>query len=71
MAVKIKIQHPNFPSGKELSVQGLPPLPNNRTITVSDEEEQHFEAVTGTKLKDAFSSSEMITVERVVNNDKS
>lgn len=56
--MRVRIQHPAFPDGKEFSITGLNAvLLNNEDVEVSDEAITQYEAVTGKKFTDTLNNS--------------
>lgn len=56
--MRVRIQHPAFPDGKEFSLTGLNAvLLNNEDVEVSDEAIAQYEAVTGKKFSDTLNNS--------------
>lgn len=63
MALKVSVNHPQFPKDSEFGIEGIGRIPNGGSITLTDVEEEAFFARTGTKIRDAFKNNPTIKVE--------
>jgi hypothetical protein len=62
VSVEVKVDLSGYPKGMPVSVGGLPPVENGKSLTLSDEEEADFKARNGSTIKEFFDGNDEVTV---------
>lgn len=63
MSLKITITHPSQAPDAEFEVPGAGLVKNGSSVTLDEDQEAHFFAITGMKVRDYYKDNEMVKVE--------
>lgn len=63
MSIKVTVTHPTQADDAEFEVPGAGLVKNGSSVTLDEEQEAHFFAITGMKVKDYYKGNEMVKVE--------